>query len=239
MKKLNLTFDMETLSLRPDAAIISIAAVPFMFDREDVCALGTAEEGVPAYESLFRSNPCNDKWDPFYETVDATTCAMAGMAFDMSTVEFWASQPDEIKAAILNERSVSIRNALEDFLIYLENMKSSHDVDEVVLWVQGSDFDIPVLKNALYKIMELTPENLPWKYNNIRDARTYLLETEIMLSGGKQVEPYSTMEVYEDLVKHHSLHDCIHTALNLIGQQRKIIFAMENKNNGKDEDSPE
>lgn len=68
----NVVVDVETMSLRPDAAIVSLAAVPF--DPE--CSL----EGTPFLE------------EGFYEVVNATTCALYGMRFDMDTVSWWAAR---------------------------------------------------------------------------------------------------------------------------------------------------
>ena len=170
MKKINVVVDIETLSLRPDAAIISIAAVPFMLDKE---SLDNNDKygytGVPAFDEMTKDISCPEGYAPFYETIDATSCAMAGLAFDMDTVKFWSEMPDEAKSVIMEKPRVSIRQALEDLVAYLENLKAQHKADELTIWIQGSDFDIPVLKNAMYKVLGLTPETLPWKHRNIRD----------------------------------------------------------------------
>lgn len=224
MKKINVVVDIETLSLRPDAAIISIAAVPFMLDKE---SLDNNDKygytGVPAFDEMKNDISCPEEYAPFYETIDATSCAMAGLAFDMDTVKFWSEMPDEAKSAIIEKPRVSIRQALEDLVAYLENLKAQHKTDELIIWVQGSDFDIPILKNAMYKVLGFTPETLPWKHRNIRDARTFMLESLSLVYPDTPVnELYGKLLPYNELTKHNSLHDCFWTALNIINEKRRL-----------------
>ena len=224
MKKINVVVDIETLSLRPDAAIISIAAVPFMLDKESLDNNNKyGYTGVPAFDEMTKDISCPEGYAPFYETIDATSCAMAGLAFDMDTVKFWSEMPDEAKSAIMEKPRVSIRQALEDLVAYLENLKAQHKADELIIWVQGSDFDIPVLKNAMYKVLGLTPETLPWKHRTIRDARTFMLESLSLVYPDTPVkELYDKLLHFDKLTKHNSLHDCVWTALNIINEKRRL-----------------
>ena len=124
MKKLNVVVDIETLSLRPDAAIISISAVPFVLDKKSLQDNDKyGYYGVPAFDEMTKDISCPEEYAPFYEAIDATSCAMAGLAFDMETVKFWSEMPDAAKSAILEKPRVSIRQALEDFVAYLDNLK--------------------------------------------------------------------------------------------------------------------
>lgn len=236
MKKLNVVVDIETLSLRPDAAIISIAAVPFMLDKESL--EGNVEYGyygVPAYDEMMKDFSCPENYLPFYETIDATSCAMAGLAFDMETVKFWSEMPDETKSAVLDNPRVSIRQALEDFVAYLDNLKGMNQADELVIWTQGSDFDIPILKNAMYKVIGLTPDTLPWKHRNIRDARTFMLESLSLVYPDTPVNDlYGKLLPYTELTKHNSLHDCMWTALNIINEKRRL-YGMLGSGNRREE----
>lgn len=236
MKKLNVVVDIETLSLRPDAAIISIAAVPFLLGAQEIqdCVKYNFS-GVPAFDELTKGVSCPEEYLPFYETIDATSCAMAGLAFDMETVKFWSEMSDASKSAILDTPRVSIRQALEDFVDYLNNLKGKNQADELVIWIQGSDFDIPVLKNAMYKVLGLTPETLPWKHRNIRDARTFLLESLTYLYPDTPVdELYKKLLPYNELIKHNSYHDCMWTALNIINEKKWMYGMLEARNGGKE-----
>lgn len=235
MKKINVVVDIETLSLRPDAAIISIAAVPFMLDKE---SLDNNDKygytGVPAFDEMTKDISCPEEYAPFYETIDATSCAMTGLAFDMETVKFWSEMPDEAKSAIMEKSRVSIRQALEDLVAYLENLKAQHKADELTIWVQGSDFDIPVLKSAMYKVLGLTPEALPWKHRNIRDARTFMLESLSLVYPDTPVkELYDKLLHFDELTKHNSLHDCMWTALNIINEKRRLYGMLTSGDGGE------
>lgn len=236
MKKINVVVDIETLSLRPDAAIISIAAVPFILDKEllEKCEKAGCS-GVPAFdEMVVKGVMYPENFDAFYESIDATSCAMAGLAFDMETVKFWSEMPDEAKSAIMEKPRVSIRQALEDFVAYLDNLKAQHKADELIIWIQGSDFDIPVLKNAMYKVLGLTPETLPWKHRNIRDARTFMLESLSLVYPDTPVnELYDKLLPYDGLTKHNSLHDCTWTALNIINEKRRLYGMFTSGNGGE------
>lgn len=236
MKKINVVVDIETLSLRPDAAIISIAAVPFILDKESLEKCEKARcSGVPAFdEMVVKGVMCPENFDAFYESIDATSCAMAGLAFDMETVKFWSEMPDEAKSAIMEKPRVSIRQALEDFVAYLDNLKGMNQADELVIWTQGSDFDIPILKNAIYKVLGLTPETLPWKHRNIRDARTFMLESLSLVYPDTPVnELYGKLLPYSELTKHNSLHDCMWTALNIINEKRRLYGMFTSGNGGE------
>lgn len=235
MKKINVVVDIETLSLRSDAAIISIAAVPFMldkgsFDNNDKYGY----TGVPAFDEMMKDISCPEGYASFYETIDATSCAMAGLAFDMETVKFWSEMPDEAKSAIMEKPRVSIRQALEDFVAYLENLKAMNQADELIIWVQGSDFDIPILKNAMYKVLGLTPGTLPWKHRNIRDARTFMLESLSLVYPDTPVNDlYGKLLPYDELTKHNSLHDCMWTALNIINEKRRLYGMLTSGDGGE------
>lgn len=80
--------DLETMSVRSNAAIASIGAVKF--------ELGT---GIV---------------DQFYRTVDLRTCKAVGLHVDPETVEWWNQQNKEARQALLRD-NVSLAQALDDF----------------------------------------------------------------------------------------------------------------------------
>lgn len=228
MKKLNIVVDLETLSRRPDAAIISIAAVPFILDIELLRQRARhGLTGVPAYRPEKEEETVLSEWAPFHETIDATTCALAGLHFEMDTVKFWANMGEEVKSSILNENRVSLAQALDDFMVYLDRVKSVTGADDIVIWSQGMDFDIPILKNALYKFAGDKNFDLPWKYYNVRDARTYMIEGLNLMYGDKELEHYKDLlQKRNDLKKHNCLHDAIWTALNVIDIKMSLLDNM-------------
>ena len=80
--------DLETMSVRSNAAIASIGAVKF--------EVGT---GII---------------DKFYRTIDLRTCKAVGLHIDPETVEWWNKQSKEARQALLKD-NVSLNQALDDF----------------------------------------------------------------------------------------------------------------------------
>lgn len=181
MKKIvNIAIDIETLSLSPEAAIISLAAVPFMNGDDEI--------------------------GEFYECVNATTCALYGMHFDMNTVRWWAGCSEEAKAEFLSHHPMCIQDVMTSFHAYLEGIKEKYDAD-LRVWAQGTDFDIPILKNAYSKV--LPGVDYPWKHTELRDSRTFILST-LERHFGRTENPYDKippMPDGEEWVKHSALSD--------------------------------
>lgn len=210
---INIVVDIETLSLQSDAAIVSIAAVPFNpngqipkgdepveFEVLDPCVRDA--EGEICFIGLHRH---------FYEVINATSCALHGMHIEMDTVNWWEKKSEEAKVDLLNRTPMNIGEAMNAFHNYLEGMKNAYNA-EIKIWAQGSDFDFPILKNAFRKTMK--DVSLPWKYELQRDARTYILE-KLEKYYGMEEKPYERIpklpEKYKG-VSHNALFDARRTA---------------------------
>lgn len=182
-KQINMAVGIETLSKRSTAAIIGIAAR--VFDPNGGCVEGEDKD--------------------FHVAIDATSCAMLGMDFDPDTVYWWSCKSDEQKKQF--ELTESIKNALSHLSLFIEDIKLANDADEVIIWCQGTDFDIPILRNAFVCVNNDREEKtLPWKYSNVRDSRTYILEN-IRLMYPNCEEPYSVIPKRPDWNKHDALSD--------------------------------
>lgn len=175
MKELDVMLDLETLSLQPTAAITQIAVVPF----------GKEENLVSE--------------DGFCTNVDATTCAMFGLDFDQETVNWWARQQPEAQRYFLTKSSMSLPDALTQLNAVIGDWKKATGADKVVVWSEGTDFDPVIIRHA-YKAVYGTDECMPWKYNSIRDVRTYVHEIESLLG----IE----IDIPRKGVKHNALDDC-------------------------------
>lgn len=202
---INIVVDIETLSLQSDAAIVSIAAVPFN-------PRGLVGER-PSFSKVFEVYPreAEETLGSFYEVVNATSCALAGMHIDMDTVQWWSKQDESAKAELLYREPLTIGHAMNAFHNYIESIKKAHDV-EVIVWAQGSDFDFPILTNAYSKVMK--DAKLPWHYRNKRDARSIVLDNLERLYGVEE-KPYDRigeMPYPDKEVKHSALYDAHRTA---------------------------
>lgn len=210
---INIVVDIETLSLQSDAAIVSIAAVPFnpngQIPKEDE----PVEFGV--FDLLMRGHDGSTSIlgddDYFYEVVNATSCALVGMDFETETIKWWEKKNEETKADLLNREPMNIGAAINSLHNYLEGMKIAYKAD-IKVWAHGSDFDFPILKNAYRKTMEKVA--FPWEYDNQRDARTHILETLERFYGVEE-NPYERIPKLPKRYKgvsHNALFDARRTA---------------------------
>lgn len=125
MKYKHLMVDLETMSNKGNAAIVSIGAVAF--------EPSTGEIGPT-----------------FYRTVDLTSCERVGLHIDADTVLWWMKQSSEARAAIIDERAEPIMYALTCLSMFARD----HLTNKVCVWGNGSDFDNVVLANA-YDVCDL------------------------------------------------------------------------------------
>jgi exodeoxyribonuclease VIII len=104
-----------------------------------------------------------DLGDDFY--VEIAPMSYPG-AVDITIIKWWMEQSAKGTPAPMNGTLV-LGEALQQFHNYLEKLCAG-DFTRLVLWANGTDFDIPKLAYA-YKACGVLP---PWTYNNVRDART-------------------------------------------------------------------
>lgn len=189
MKKYqDVILDTETLSKRPFAALIQIAAKPFNLDGSEV----TQADGTPLTHPSFSVD------------IDATSCAMYGMDFEQDTVEWWSKNKpanDYFKDVHYVQQ---IRYALSDFVGQMEEWCRATGADELIVWCQGTDFDIAIMREAFRRVFG-SEDKLPWKFKNVRDARTYFLEAARIFAP-KVENPYDLIKT--DGTQHHALADC-------------------------------
>lgn len=120
--------DIETLSTRPDAAIVSIGAVAFDMRKLVV-------------------------GDRFYRNVDLRSSAAAGGHIDPDTVLWWMRQSDTARSALQRNRSTlpDALDALTDFLA------SCAPLAAIRPWGNGVDFDMVILASAYRATGRETP----------------------------------------------------------------------------------
>lgn len=139
---MNVMIDLETLSTKPNAQIISIGAVAF--------------------------NPTSGKeYDRFYSRINIDSYEReSGFDMEFGTVKWWMSQSSEAREeAFFKEPRSPIRGALYSFIAWLEKVKGN---DAIIPWSHGKEFDLIILQ---YHFQTFCIEN-PWKFWNTRDTRT-------------------------------------------------------------------
>ncbi|MEQ5184100.1 3'-5' exonuclease [Providencia alcalifaciens] len=118
MKFKHLMVDLETMSNKGNAAIVSIGAVAF--------EPSTGEIGPT-----------------FYQVVDLKSCERAGLHINADTVLWWMKQSSEARAAIIADG-----DELPIALISLGVFSLEVLTDDVQVWGNGVDFDNVILRNA-------------------------------------------------------------------------------------------
>lgn len=147
--------DLETLSTRSDATILTLGAIKFNLEIPMVPPVVNVSHRPDV------SSP--DDTIAFYRRVDIESCDAIGLHRDPSTEQWWSRQSESARTEAFGEGRETIQRVLEDFCVWLGN-----DVEYV--WSQGTDFDISILK----EVYRRCGVSVPWKFWNVRDSRTVM-----------------------------------------------------------------
>ncbi len=206
MKHIDITFDFETVSTAPDAAPMSLAAVVWNRNAEDL-------------------NPFTG--DDFRKGIDLRTCVMEGFNFDQGTVEWWSKQNDDVKNSVIEDECYPVDTVILEFFEWVNEMKKKHQAETVCLWCQGQDFDFPILKTIIKKFD--LKEGMPVHQHYFRDCRTMILETVMQLVSDEDAEEimkkpslaYNRIpRIPERIVEgkggtHDPMYDCLRSSWNV------------------------
>ena len=215
---LDISIDLETCSLCPTAAVMSIGSVAWRRDN-------TAS---PFYQLK------DGKQDPasvFSCHIDLRSMFINGFTFDEKTAEWWKAKTDEAKASLLSSDSYElpcrpIDVAVKDWFGWIEDFKKEQGEQDVCLWAQGSDFDIAILRNICYKFGIHTP--LP--YTSFRDHRTFTYEAARLIfdSCDMPYDPSKTYDLVNDYknieqgAEHDPVFDCKRSIYSTWQMMRKL-----------------
>lgn len=223
----NILIDLETAAKTERAAILSIGAVPFILPSDDVLYVDALTGG-----QVLQSQALEDV-QPFFATINATSCVMEGMEFDQDTVNWWSRQSTEAKSQFGDAgRAMNIEQAFIGLIEYIRGIKNTFGCD-IQIWTQGTDFDIPKIRYCCTRIAEIPEEQLPWRYNAVRDARTYVLEGLAMIHGRK-----SAKDAYKDIpsnpkadaiVSHDVIGDCYKSIWSVTQVNMMLMKAMRER----------
>jgi hypothetical protein len=143
----NVMIDLETMSTKPNAAILSIGAVVMNLD----CLLIE---------------------DQFYQNIELSSCVEAGLHESVATRDWWAKPENREARDTLTKNAVSLRYGLEAFQNWV--FKDSSDdcyewhVNSIRPWGNGASFDLVILESAY----EAVGFQAPWKFYNHMCFRT-------------------------------------------------------------------
>lgn len=123
----HLMIDIETLSTKSNAVILSIAAVNFDLDTGLI-------------------------GDNFYKKIDIQSCLDIGLHIDGDTLKWWLNQnTDTLKEAIAEAEHVGV--VLVEFISFVKNLQQ----DKLCVWGNSARFDLGLLENTLNKSGFLLP----------------------------------------------------------------------------------
>ena len=169
----HIVLDLETLSTKPSACILSIGAARFDPTIRDP----------------------DQPFDCFHVGVSAASCQRVGLHLEAGTVLWWLTPGNAAaRDALLGLEQHDIRDALEGFSAWVGE-------ENLPVWANGSDFDLPILRTA-YAACGLEP---PWAFWDARDCRTIY-----------KLAPDITVERPADEVAHDALADAKHQARRLL-----------------------
>lgn len=224
MNHIDITIDFETCATTANAAVMQVAAVAWdRTAKESPFSVQNGEVTVdyPYYVS-------------FNEHIDLRSCVVDGFDFDMATVEWWANQSDKAKKAVTDGLAEPIEEVFIRFIEWMESVKRDTKAESVCLWCQGMDFDGAILRNICKKY----DLELPFRYQQFRDARTVILETAVawvtrdktLVKDGKLLTPEDILKkpclaygLYKPLSSeygnkseaHDAMFDCLQTSWNV------------------------
>ncbi len=138
--------DIETLATGPNAVMLTIGAIRFDPFSDD-------------------SNSYNGDvitMDTFYRRVDPESFTWPEAHIDDGTLEWWSKQSEEVREEAFTELDRhDIRVVMQDLFKWMQ--QGYHSV-----WANGPAFDIVILE-TINKHIE---RGNPWKYWQVKDART-------------------------------------------------------------------
>lgn len=181
-----LIFDFETLSHRPqEAIVVSFGAIAGRWtdDIHDLRANG------------------------FYTVIDAKSQKEYGLKHSTETMEWWKKQSEEVQS-ILFQEGLNIK----DVLLAFNEWCSNKGVDQKTqVWIRAPHFDYTLIYNLYVKV--LGTETLPFSHWKVRDSRT---ACGILYKSKNGYAPGSNeVFKREGIVQHNALEDSLKDFLQL------------------------
>lgn len=137
--KRSIVLDLETLAIHPQAAITEIGIIDLISDERFSLLINPAEQ-------------LNEPSQKFVTSQD--------------TMEFHLKRDP---LYLVNLAHTGVRSSFAAGLLHNWLMeRKAQTGQELVIWCQGTDFDIPIITNFLKHYQY----HLPWRHDDVRDIRT-------------------------------------------------------------------
>ena len=191
--KMHVMIDLETLSLRPDAAIIQVAAVEF----EPITG-GKIKVGVNA----------------FIRSVDVFGQSRHS---DPETIDWWRERTAEGSGVFIESATGKSAVKLPMALSLLNEWWQERYNAGTMVWSHGAAFDIPILTHAY---LQAGYPSAPWHYRSVRDTRTHYFSTGCMPATKNQLQGKVAAMLGGSFQEHHALYDAVLQCLQLQGTMK-------------------
>lgn len=158
--------DLETLSTRSNAVILTLAAIKF--DRNQ------------PKQKL-------DQSPSFYRKINIESCNKAGLHTDEKTVKWWSEQDEKTRKEALEPGTdrIELKQALQEFFTWIGPV----DKYRTIVWSQGTDFDMPILSEACRACGLI----VPWPFWQVRDTRTLYDVAGLRINELPQAEKHNAL----------------------------------------------
>ena len=135
----DIMIDLETLDVLPTATVLTIGAVKFDLNGDELDA-STCEK--------------------YYAKVDIDSCDRLGLTVSSATVNWWSNQSAEAQEeAFSSEGRVDIREAMEGLYKFCWGAKR--------VWSHGAGFDLVICEHIFAKLEKATPWSF-WQARDTR-----------------------------------------------------------------------
>jgi exodeoxyribonuclease VIII len=131
---LEVMLDIETMSVRSNAAIVAIGAVKFD-PRGPVGELG---------------DPNDPEYQHFHVSVDLGSCIEAELHVEGRTVMWWMDQSNEARAVLRADPNLPLDHALSRFFVWFGQTP-------MPTWGNGAGFDNVIVRNAYDQLGGVAP----------------------------------------------------------------------------------
>jgi len=181
----HLIFDIETLGVKEDAVIATMAAIFFTLD--EISSLEKLKKN-----SIFLKFSIDEQLSIYKRTTSE------------STLSFWNKQPISVLRSILfpSKQDLSLQNGFEKMKDFISS--SSYDWKTSFIWSKRIDFDFPKIESAFEQVNIQLPFNR-WKKRDINTAID-VLNGSLDAQYNLQNNHYKN---WNDVEKHNCLDDCI------------------------------
>mgnify|MGYP003413452810 CR=1 FL=1 len=136
--------------------------------------------------------------DQYYANVHQDMNKKLNREYDDDTIDWWLQQDPTIRKALLVDQK-PLDVVMREVIAFIDK--------KALIWCQGTDFDISILKTT-FKQLEL---EIPWKYSNVRDSRTFTEELG-----------YS-MKRFRDPSSHHNALDDAICQAKVVNMLKRMI----------------